>query len=110
MLQYTRKAVMQNRISSTNYKKTKQLDTDIEPILTYCNWSYSKKYHLKQNVCPTNLDICEMCCDWTAHCDRDKEQDNTKYFRENLIEQFDFCKEKRNDFLEILNLLNSFRK
>jgi len=49
MLQYTRKAVMQNRILSTTYRKTEQVNLDTEPMLTYCNWSYSKKYHLKQN-------------------------------------------------------------
>lgn len=66
------------------------------------------KYHLKKNTVPSNLDICEMCCDWTAHADKDN-IDNTKFFLEELVKNVSFCKEKEKDFLQILRLLKTHK-
>lgn len=63
------------------------------------------KYHIKNNSNPSNIDICEMCCDWAANSDRRNEKDYTKYFLEVLVNENEFCKNRKDDFLKILNLL-----
>lgn len=64
------------------------------------------KHHVKNNTAPSDLDICEMCCDWTACSDRDK-TDNTKLFLEDLVKNVDFCRERKEDFMQILMLLKT---
>lgn len=72
--------------------------------------SHHVKYHSKNKTCPSNLDICEMCCDWTAHCEMEDKVDNEEYFQKVLIYQETFCKEKKDDFLKILKLLRELKK
>ena len=46
LLQYTRRSETIQRAISDENKISSELELDNNPILTYCNWNYDKKYHL----------------------------------------------------------------
>jgi hypothetical protein len=64
------------------------------------------EYHIKNNTKPSNIDICEMCCDLCANAYRNGEKNFTKYFLEVLVNENDFYRKNKENFLKILNLLS----
>jgi hypothetical protein len=46
MLQYTRRAEVLSSVTSSINNVSSNIELDRNPILTYCNWNYRKKYHL----------------------------------------------------------------
>lgn len=46
MLQYTRRFETIPRIVHNPNRISSEIGLDNNPILTYCNWNYDKKYHL----------------------------------------------------------------
>lgn len=63
------------------------------------------QYHVKRGSLPSDLDICEMCCDCTAIAIANHEEDYTRYFRRVMLHQHPFFASRQADFLAILNLL-----
>lgn len=100
-------------IKITNYRLNDNCKTPPDNIYECCerhslSEKHHIKYHIKKGTIPSNLDICEMCCDWTACADRDG-TDNTKFFLDELIKNVSFCKEREGDFLQILKLLKTYK-
>ena len=60
----------------------------------------------------SDIDICEMCCDWVSSVKRhqivDDEVGAAKEFYFNRCEDFPILKEKENKFLEVFDLLNNY--
>ena len=46
MLQYTRRSETVSRIIHSLDRVSSEIELDNNPILTYCNWNYDRKYHL----------------------------------------------------------------
>lgn len=74
--------------------------------LHYHSEAHHLAFHLDKGTLPSNVNICEMCCDWCANANRNGEKDYTKYFREEVIKQHEFYTKHEKEFLVILNLLN----
>lgn len=46
MLQYTRRSETLPRVSYSSNAISSEIEIDNNPILTYCNWNYDRKYQL----------------------------------------------------------------
>lgn len=46
MLQYTRRSENISRVVYSSNAISSEIEIDNNPILTYCNWNYDRKYHL----------------------------------------------------------------
>ena len=46
MLQYTRRSQTVPRVVYSSNRVSSEIEIDNNPILTYCNWNYDRKYHL----------------------------------------------------------------
>jgi len=72
--------------------------------LHYLTEAHHIEHHIKQKTIPTDIDICEMCCDWVACSQRDGTADIIEYF-ETACKTCKFFMERKNVFLHILHLL-----
>jgi uncharacterized protein (DUF608 family) len=78
--------------------------------------SHHVAYHKKHNTRPSDLDICEMCCDWVASSykpyNSDLEKENKKLKEIVLNDKFkdnvDFIEPQRDKYEAVLDLIESF--
>lgn len=102
-------------IDIAEYKESKKLglSTDMFDKNTIYNVSeeyykmepHHMEYHHKNGTVPSNVDICEICCDVAANSDRNGEDDYTAWFLKEAVNNDVFIKNRQSDFLQILNLL-----
>jgi hypothetical protein len=78
--------------------------------------SHHTTYHQENNTFPSNLDICEMCCDWVASSRKhynDKIRKEKKTLRSMIFcdkfkDVLDFVKPEINKFEAIIDLIENF--
>lgn len=66
------------------------------------------EYHARHQSLPSNVDLCEMCCDMASIAKMKHESDYTQYFRDHLQLQHTFCQTHAQQFIQILRLLQIY--
>jgi hypothetical protein len=90
------------------YRKnnTPQKDNLFDCVAEYYeSESHHMEYHYKNGTLPTNLDICEMCCDMAANSDRNGREDYVSWFLNVLCKKYDFFNQRKDDFVSILTFI-----
>lgn len=72
----------------------------------------TQRHHFYKNEIqsPSDIDICEMCCDITAVSIEKQEKDNTYYYKNYMLKEYNKLTKYNNKILLVFNLLWKLRK
>ena len=78
----------------------------------YTNETHHPEYHTFSDTIDsmTKNEVFEMCCDWMAMSYEFKEEDWTKFWRENMTNKFSWTDTQRELIERILNYGNAYKK
>lgn len=97
------------KISEYYYKKNNGIEVDFSienhKEKTERHYETQRHHFYKNDITPTDVDICEMCCDVSAISIEKNEEDNTHYYRNFMLKDHKKLVEYNDKALKIFHLI-----